>query len=91
MITEAEVEGLKADFEAFLDAEFEAGKTYQANKADWLDGKWSGMSRRDGSDQRGETAVDRSAKKLGAALTRLPDSGRPHKTVERVIDGQARR
>ena len=33
--TAAEIDGMVADFSAFLDAEFEAGSTYKADKADW--------------------------------------------------------
>ena len=33
-----------ATLAAYLDKEFEAGKTYHADKADWLDGKWSGIA-----------------------------------------------
>src|SRR5215472_15839021 len=39
VITKEELDGFLAEFDAFLDAEFEAGKTYQPDKADWLDGK----------------------------------------------------
>ena len=48
-----------AEFEAFLDAEFEAGKTYQPDKADWLDGKWAGLALPEGEERRGDTAVPR--------------------------------
>ena len=34
---------MKAAWRAKLDAEFEAGKDYKPNKADWLDGRWSGL------------------------------------------------
>jgi 2-oxoglutarate dehydrogenase E1 component len=50
------VDGWIAEFAAFLDAEFEAGKTYHADKADWLDGKWSGSPRPEGEERRGNTA-----------------------------------
>ena len=46
-----------AEFDAFLDKEFEAGKTYHADKADWLDGKWSGMRAAEREERRGDTAV----------------------------------
>src|SRR6185369_14147089 len=42
--TQAEVDGWVAEFNDYLDKEFDAGKTYKANKADWLDGKWSGLT-----------------------------------------------
>ncbi|MGA9659565.1 MAG: thiamine pyrophosphate-dependent enzyme, partial [Asticcacaulis sp.] len=43
VITQSELDGFIAEFDAFLDEEFEAGKTYKATKADWLDGKWQGL------------------------------------------------
>ena len=43
VVTEGEVEKMKADWRARLDAEFEAGTGYKPNKADWLDGRWAGV------------------------------------------------
>ena len=43
VVTDGEVEKMKADWRARLDAELEASQGYKANKADWLDGRWSGM------------------------------------------------
>ncbi|MEO0360718.1 MAG: thiamine pyrophosphate-dependent enzyme, partial [Pseudomonadota bacterium] len=40
LIAEGEVDQMKADFQAQLNEEFEAGKVYRPNKADWLDGRW---------------------------------------------------
>jgi 2-oxoglutarate dehydrogenase E1 component len=34
----------KAEYRADLDKEFEIGQAYKPNKADWLDGKWSGLT-----------------------------------------------
>ncbi len=31
---------MKAAFQSQLNDEFEAGKDYKPNKADWLDGRW---------------------------------------------------
>ena len=45
LIPEGEIEDMKAAFQAHLNAEFEAGKDYRPNKADWLDGRWSGFGR----------------------------------------------
>src|SRR5437762_56667 len=42
-VTEGEIDKMKADWRTRLDAEFEAGQGYKPNKADWLDGRWSGM------------------------------------------------
>ncbi|HUH49135.1 MAG TPA: thiamine pyrophosphate-dependent enzyme, partial [Mycoplana sp.] len=43
LITEGEVEKMRADWRAKLEQEFEAGQSYKPNKADWLDGVWSGL------------------------------------------------
>ena len=48
---------MKAAFQAHLGEEFEAGKDYKPNKADWLDGKWSHLNRDKEEYQRGETAI----------------------------------
>ncbi|MGE3143340.1 MAG: 2-oxoglutarate dehydrogenase E1 component [Hyphomonadaceae bacterium] len=74
-------------FEQFLDTEFEAGKRYKPNKADWLDGAWSGFRLPDDDDRRGATAVkaERLAE-LGRRITEYPADLNIHKTVARVID-----
>jgi 2-oxoglutarate dehydrogenase E1 component len=89
VITQDDADAMIAEFDAFLDAEFEAGKTYQANKADWLDGKWSHMALADGEDRRGETAVPmQKLRDIGLKLTSIPSSVDAHKTVRRVIDNR---
>ncbi|HEY4775168.1 MAG TPA: thiamine pyrophosphate-dependent enzyme, partial [Xanthobacteraceae bacterium] len=42
IVTAGEVEKMKADWRVRLDAELEAAVSYRPNKADWLDGRWSG-------------------------------------------------
>ena len=54
--TTEQIDAWVSEFDAFLDEEFEAAKTYLANKADWLDGKWSKIGKPD-IDERGETGV----------------------------------
>jgi 2-oxoglutarate dehydrogenase E1 component len=87
--TEAEVASWVAEFDAFLDAEFEAGKTYHADKADWLDGKWSGLALPDGDERRGDTAVPaQKLRDLGLKFTSLPENIDVHRTVRRVIEAR---
>ncbi|HZC15136.1 MAG TPA: 2-oxoglutarate dehydrogenase E1 component, partial [Caulobacteraceae bacterium] len=87
VVTQAEVDTWLAEASAFLDREFEAGKTYQADKADWLDGKWAHMATADGDDRRGRTAVPlQRLRDMGLKLTALPSRLDVHKTVRRVID-----
>ena len=46
VVTQADVDKMKADWRARLDGEFEAAAGYKPNKADWLDGRWSGLKAR---------------------------------------------
>src|SRR5579871_3741279 len=86
VISEAAAAVLVSEFEAFLDAEFEAGKTYHADKADWLDGKWSGLAP-EHEELRGNTAVPRQKLiDLGRQVTTIPGRLDVHKTVRRVIE-----
>ncbi|MEM9196612.1 MAG: 2-oxoglutarate dehydrogenase E1 component [Pseudomonadota bacterium] len=87
LIPEGEIEDMKAAFQAQLNEEFEASRDFRPNKADWLDGRWSGLGREDGEYQRGATAVaEDRLRKIGAAITAMPDSVKPHRTVQRLFD-----
>ncbi|MGY6549551.1 MAG: 2-oxoglutarate dehydrogenase E1 component [Roseinatronobacter sp.] len=89
LIPEGEIEDMKAAFQSFLNDEFEAGKTYKPNKADWLDGRWSHLNREGEEYQRGETWIStESMAEVGAALTRYPEGFNIHKTVARQLDAK---
>ncbi len=86
--TQAEIDGWTSAFDKFLDEEFDAGKGYHANKADWLDGKWSGL-KLPGAEESGITGVPRQKLlDLGKKITTIPERITVHKTVERVIHGR---
>ncbi len=89
LIPEGEIEDMKASFQSFLNDEFEAGKEYRPNKADWLDGKWSHLDRQQENYQRGETAIaPETLAEVGKALTSAPDGFPLHKTVGRLLDAK---
>ena len=85
VITQAEADGWLEEFSAFLDSEFDAGKAYKANKADWLDGKWSGLKMPEGDDRRVTGVPKTKLLDLGRKITSIPERIAVHKTVERVI------
>ena len=89
VIDAAGVEAAIADFDAFLDAQFEAGKTFEADKADWMDGQWQGIGLPEGDERRGKTDVP-AAKltDLGHRLTTVPNQIDIHRTLKRVMDGR---
>ena len=86
--TQAAVDGWIADFDKFLDEEFESGKAYNANKADWLDGKWSGLKLPSGEERHATGVAKQKLVDLGRKLTSVPERVTVHKTVERVIAGR---
>ncbi|MBI2260544.1 MAG: 2-oxoglutarate dehydrogenase E1 component [Caulobacterales bacterium] len=89
VVDQAAVDAEVARFEAFLDAEFEAGKTFEAKKADWLDGQWQGIGQPDGEERRGATSVSAARlTDLGHRLTTIPNQVDMHKTLKRVMDGR---
>ncbi|MCE8524730.1 2-oxoglutarate dehydrogenase E1 component [Ruegeria pomeroyi] len=87
LIPEGEIEDMKAAFQAHLNEEFEAGKDYKPNKADWLDGRWSHLDKNKEEYVRGETAITpETLAEVGNALTRAPEGFALHRTVERLLE-----
>ncbi|CUH63126.1 2-oxoglutarate dehydrogenase E1 component [Thalassovita autumnalis] len=91
LIPEGEIEDMKASFQAHLNEEFETGKEYKPNKADWLDGRWSHLDKQDEDYQRGQTSIKpETLAEVGGALSRLPEGFPAHKTVARILDAKAK-
>ena len=89
LIPEGEIEDAKAAFQSRLNTEFEAGKEYKPNKADWLDGRWSHLNREGADYQRGETAIKpETLADVGRALSVAPDGVSLHKTVTRLLEAK---
>ena len=96
LVPEGEIEDLKISFQKFLSKEFEVSKSYKPNKADWLDGKWSGLGKytkeaviKDGQYQRGKTSISiEKFNEVGQALTKIPNHINAHKTVKRMLDNK---
>ncbi|MGE0829894.1 MAG: 2-oxoglutarate dehydrogenase E1 component [Hyphomonadaceae bacterium] len=86
---QADIDAWVRQFEEFLEQEYEAGKAYKPNKADWLDGAWSGFGLPEDDDRRGKTEVGKSKlKQLGKKITETPPDFAMHKTVQRVIEAR---
>ncbi|MBE3636696.1 2-oxoglutarate dehydrogenase E1 component [Mangrovicoccus algicola] len=90
LIPEGEIEDMKAQFQALMNEEFEAGKEYKPNKADWLDGRWSSLDQEGQEYQRGQTGIkEETFREIGRALTQIPDSVHTHKTIGRFVGARA--
>jgi 2-oxoglutarate dehydrogenase E1 component len=93
IVTEGEIEKMRADWRARLDAEQEASQGYKPNSADWLDGRWSGMkSARDADDpRRGNTGVAlETLKEIGAKITTVPQGFHVHRTIHRFLENRSK-
>jgi 2-oxoglutarate dehydrogenase E1 component len=89
LIPEGEIEDMKTAFQAHLNDEFEAGKNYKPNKADWLDGRWSHLDRNKDDYVRGKTEITpETMAEIGTALTRVPDGFPLHRTVSRLLEAK---
>ncbi len=91
LVTTDEVAAQKAQWRAHLEAEFETGQSYKPNKADWLDGVWSGLTTAKAGDERrvGETGVAMAElKAIGDRLTAVPADFKPHRTIQRFFNNR---
>jgi 2-oxoglutarate dehydrogenase E1 component len=86
LIPEGEIEDMKASFQAHLNEEFEAGKNFKPNKADWLDGRWKHLDREKEEYDAGTTAITPDLfAQVGKALSTPPENFDLHKTVGRQL------
>ncbi len=92
VLDESSADKVKSDFREYLEGEFELGKNYRPNKADWLDGAWSGLKTASGLDdpRRGETSVPlKTLKEIGEKISAVPKDFNIHKTIQRFMDNRA--
>jgi 2-oxoglutarate dehydrogenase E1 component len=91
LVTAEEVEEMKAAWRARLETEFEAGQSYRANKADWLDGIWSGIKVAETGDapRRGNTGMPvEKLREIGNRLVAVPADFHVHRTIQRFLDAR---
>jgi 2-oxoglutarate dehydrogenase E1 component len=85
---EAQIE----QFTRLLEDEFEAAKSYLPNKADWFEGRWSGLGAPDTPEterRNVSTAVDEERlHAIGEKLTAVPPDLEVHKTLTRIIEAK---
>ncbi|HWY16343.1 MAG TPA: 2-oxoglutarate dehydrogenase E1 component [Rhizomicrobium sp.] len=90
-LVEGDVQAMLREFNGRLDVELDAAKSHKPERADWLDGRWTGMAAAPDGDRRGETAVPlETLKSVGHALTVVPQSFHLRKTIARQLEAKAR-
>jgi 2-oxoglutarate dehydrogenase E1 component len=87
VIQPGDAQAMHEEFNRRLEAAYEASRSYRANRADWLEGVWTGL--RAGHEhqyERGITAVSvERLRELGLKMTDLPAGLNVHPRLRRVI------
>ncbi|WP_255935527.1 2-oxoglutarate dehydrogenase E1 component [Kordiimonas sp. SCSIO 12610] len=91
LITDETFAQMQNEFVSYLEDEFEAGRDYRVNKADWFEGKWEGLglADEDHEKRRAQTGVaETMLREVGEVLTHVPETFNSHRTLKRVLDNK---
>ncbi len=91
VVAAAEAKATWDEFQAAMEAANQAAQAYKPNKADWLEGHWSGFHAADTDYERQEetTAVDATVlKQIGMALSRVPAGFDVHPRIARQLEAK---
>lgn len=91
VITEGEAGEMVDEFNTYLEEAFEATKSYKPNKADYLEGAWSGLKVASGDDRRGETFITTDdLQRLGKLLSSVPEGFKANSKITRLLGQKAK-
>jgi len=91
MVSPADSRRMVEGFNATLEAANQAAQGYKVNKADWLEGHWTGLKQADQEIDRHDdtTAVDDAVlRQVGAALAHVPDGFALNPKIARQLDAK---
>jgi len=89
VITAEESKAIVDEFNKYLEEAFEATKSYKPNKADYLEGKWTGMKVAYGDERRGETAVPtHRLQDVGKVLYTVPATFNANPKILRLLEAK---
>jgi 2-oxoglutarate dehydrogenase E1 component len=88
-VPEDESAEMVAGVQQVLEDSLASAKTYRPNKADWLEGSWSGFEVASGEARRGDTAVPKKTLlSVGRKLTEVPKSFNLHPKLVRQFEAK---
>ncbi|WP_156850588.1 2-oxoglutarate dehydrogenase E1 component [Bartonella refiksaydamii] len=93
VIAAEEIEQQKNLWRDKLEVELEASASYKPNKADWLDGSWTGLKASNNAEEQynGTTGVElKILKEIGQKLVEIPADFHVHKTIQRFLNNRAK-
>ncbi|HEY8005401.1 MAG TPA: 2-oxoglutarate dehydrogenase E1 component [Methylocella sp.] len=92
VLTDGEVMKLQANWWHHLETAMQASQSFKPGKADWLDGRWSGLRAATSGaeeDRRGRTGIDRARlTEIGRRLTTVPEGFHLHRTIKRLVENR---
>jgi 2-oxoglutarate dehydrogenase E1 component len=91
VLDEAGAQAIWDDFNATLESAYDAAKQYKPNKADWLEGHWSGLTIPDSQAEwtNDPTAVELDVlRKIGAAISSVPADFNVNPKIARQLEAK---
>jgi len=91
MVSAADARKMVEEFNATLEAANQAAQGYKVNKADWLEGHWTGLKQADQEVDRQDDATaveDAVLKEVGAALAHVPDGFAVNPKIARQLESK---
>ncbi|MDR3441089.1 2-oxoglutarate dehydrogenase E1 component [Telmatospirillum sp.] len=91
VVTAEQADTLVSDFQTMLEREFEAGKSFKVNKADWLEGKWAGLGALTDEEEMRDENTDVSfdlLQEVGRAITTVPDGFNLNRKIARQLEAK---
>jgi 2-oxoglutarate dehydrogenase E1 component len=91
MVSAADARGMVEDLSKTYEEAYQAAQSYKVNKADWLEGHWSGLKQSDQEVERQEdpTSVPlETLQKAGYTLARVPDDFAANPKILRQLDAK---
>ena len=83
--------GMWDGFQTTLEEAYQAAQTYKPNKADWLEGHWTGLKQADQEDERAEDPTgltDAQLRLIGAALSTAPQAFDLNPKIARQLEAK---
>ena len=88
-VSQGEADAIQAEWNAHLETEFQAATGYKVNRADMLEGQWSGLKTAADGPNRGATAITPDmARKVGKAMTSVPAGFNLNSKIARQLEAK---
>ncbi|HJU18767.1 MAG TPA: 2-oxoglutarate dehydrogenase E1 component [Stellaceae bacterium] len=89
IVGEDEAQAIANRYLSELESQFAAAAHYRPNKADWLEGAWTGFEPAPDDDRRGDTAVAvATLQQIGRALVTVPPDFALNRKIARQLDAR---